>query len=36
MIEALFIITGWIFVAYYIGKRCDEYDPVDYDDEDLQ
>ena len=35
MIDALFIIGGWIFVAYFIGRKKDEYyDPLDYWEED--
>jgi len=36
MIDALFIIGGWLFVAYFIGsKKTQYYDPVDPDDHEF-
>ena len=34
MIDAIFIISAWIFVAYYLAQKTEEHDPVDYDDEE--
>ena len=34
MIDALFIIGGWIFIAYFLGKKSKHHDPLDPDDEE--
>lgn len=34
MIDAVFIITGWVLMAYFLAKKPKEYDPVDYADEE--
>ena len=31
MIDALFLISGWIFVAYFLCRKPKEYDPFDHD-----